>query len=68
MTIEYSLYTDLLRDIKSRLRQAQIRATLSANAEMILSYWDIGRMIHLRQQDEGWGTGIIPRLARDLRS
>ena len=31
-------------------------------------YWDIGRMIHHRQQLEGWGTGIIPRLAVDLKN
>jgi hypothetical protein len=65
---ELALYADLLRDIKSRIRQAQTRATLSANAEMIRMYWDIGRMIHERQQEEGWGAGVIPRLAKDIRS
>lgn len=33
-----------------------------------MTYWDIGRMIQLRQQDEGWGAGVIPRLAKDLRN
>lgn len=42
---ELALYRDLLGDIKARVRQAQHRAALSANAEMILMYWDIGRMI-----------------------
>jgi hypothetical protein len=46
-------YSDLLGDIKARIRQAQIKATLSANAEMILMYWDIGQMILERQQREG---------------
>lgn len=61
-------YSGLLTEIKDRIRQAQIRAALSANTEMILMYWDIGRMIHQRQQMEGWGAGIIPRLARDIRN
>ena len=30
-------------------------------------YWDIGRLILERQSEEGWGTKIIDRLARDLR-
>jgi len=64
---ELALYADLLRDIKTRIRQAQTRATLSANAEMIRMYWDIGRMIDERQQEEGWGAGVIPRLAKDIR-
>lgn len=62
------LYKDLLYDIKNRIRQGQIKANLSANAEMLATYWDIGRMIHLRQQEEGWGKGVIPRLAMDLKN
>src|SRR3990170_8159537 len=61
-------YADLLGDIKARIRQAQIKAGLSANAEMILMYWDVGRMIQERQQEEGWGAGVIPRLAKDIRN
>lgn len=62
------LYGNLLSDIKTRIRQAQVKATLSANAEMIAMYWDVGRMIYERQQHEGWGTGVIPRLAKDIRN
>lgn len=61
-------YGGLLTEIKDRICQAQIRAALSANTEMIMMYWDIGRMIHQRQQMEGWGAGIIPKLARDIRN
>lgn len=35
---ELGNYRDLLGDIKSRVRAAQGRAALSANAEMILLY------------------------------
>jgi len=68
MSAELTLYRDLLTGIKSRVRAAQHKAALSANAEMILMYWDIGRMIHARQQEEGWGAGVIPRLAADLKN
>lgn len=61
-------YADLLGQIKQRIRQGQSRAVFSANAEMISMYWDVGRMLHLRQQKEGWGAAVIPRLARDLRN
>jgi predicted nuclease of restriction endonuclease-like (RecB) superfamily len=65
---ELFLYRDLLGDIKNRLRQAQHRAALSANSEMIALYWDIGRLIAARQKEEGWGAGVIPRLAADLKN
>jgi predicted nuclease of restriction endonuclease-like (RecB) superfamily len=28
----------------------------------------VGQMIHQRQQQEGWGAGVIPRLSRDIRN
>ncbi|HKZ17875.1 MAG TPA: DUF1016 N-terminal domain-containing protein [Geobacteraceae bacterium] len=68
MTTELVLYTDLLGDIKARIRQAQVKAALSVNAEMILMYWDIGRMILQRQEREGWGAAVIPRLSSDIRN
>jgi predicted nuclease of restriction endonuclease-like (RecB) superfamily len=60
-------YGNLLADIKTRIRQAQNRAAMSANAEMLRMYWDIGRMIIVKQDAEGWGTAVIPRLSVDLR-
>ena len=61
-------YTDLLGQVKSRIRQAQTKAILSANAEMIRLYWDIGRLVLHRQEAKGWGASVIPRLARDIRN
>ena len=46
-----------MHDIKLRVRQGQLRANLKANAEMLAAYWEIGKMIHQRQQIEGWGAG-----------
>lgn len=68
MNTDLALYADLLGDIKSRIRQAQNRAVLAVNAELVRLYWDIGRLILARQQQEGWGAGVIPRLARDLHN
>lgn len=61
-------FPKLLKEVKARIQQAQTRAVLSANAELVRLYWDIGRMIDQRQQEQGWGAGVIPRLARELRN
>lgn len=45
MSTELIFHKELLTDIKTRVRLAQRKAALSANAEMTLMYWDIGRMI-----------------------
>jgi predicted nuclease of restriction endonuclease-like (RecB) superfamily len=61
-------YAQLLKQIKARIQQSRTRAIFSLNAEMIRLYWDIGRMIDERQQREGWGAAVIPRLARELHN
>ncbi|MBF0377348.1 MAG: DUF1016 family protein [Desulfamplus sp.] len=61
-------YTGLLATIKNRIRSAQTRAILSANSELIRLYWEIGQMIDSRQKKEGWGAGVITRLAHDLHN
>jgi predicted nuclease of restriction endonuclease-like (RecB) superfamily len=61
-------YDEFLRDLKERIRQAQIRAALAVNRELVLLYWQIGVDILQRQQQQGWGAKVIERLATDLRS
>ncbi|MFY7832967.1 MAG: DUF1016 domain-containing protein, partial [Pseudanabaena sp.] len=35
-------YEQLLRDLKSRIRSAQLKAALAVNQELVLLYWQIG--------------------------
>jgi predicted nuclease of restriction endonuclease-like (RecB) superfamily len=60
-------YTDALGVIKQRIQEERLRVVFSANAAMVVLYWDIGRMILDRQDRSGWGAKIIDRLAADLR-
>jgi predicted nuclease of restriction endonuclease-like (RecB) superfamily len=60
-------YIDWLTKLKVDIRQAQSRALFSVNAEMIRLYWRIGRGILERQEQQGWGASVIPRLSADLR-
>jgi len=61
-------YDDFLRDLKQRIRTAQVRAVLAVNRSLVLLYWQIGRDILTRQQQQGWGAKVIERLSADLRS
>jgi len=60
-------YAGLLRNLKERIRAAQIRASFSVNRELVLLYWQIGRDILARQAAQGRGSKVIDRLAADLR-
>ena len=60
-------YVEFLESLKTRVRQAQTKAMLSVNRELIALYWDIGRQIVERQEREGWGKSVVDRLATDLQ-
>jgi predicted nuclease of restriction endonuclease-like (RecB) superfamily len=60
-------YQTLLAELKQRIRSAQVRAALAVNRELVLLYWGIGKEILARQGEEGWGSKVVERLAKDLR-
>ena len=60
-------YAEFLRELKERIRNAQVRAALNVNRELVLLYWQIGREILTRQGAAGWGAKVIERLSHDLR-
>lgn len=60
-------YKQWLEQIKKRVIQARLRATLAVNAELVSLYWQIGQEILQRQHKQGWGAKVIDRLSRDLR-
>ena len=61
-------YQTLLTELKRRVSEARLRASLSVNRELVMLYWHIGRDVLLRQQAEGWGSKVIDRLAADMKS
>lgn len=61
-------YAALLAEVKERVRAAQYEALRAVNKELVGLYWDIGRMIVLRQKGKSWGKAVVERLAADLRA
>jgi len=59
-------YKEFLAEIKKSIREAQLRASISVNTELIKLYWSIGKSILEKQDKEGWGAKIIDRMAEDL--
>ena len=60
-------YPALLDSVTAKITTGRQRATAKVNAELILTYWSIGRDILYRQEQEGCGTKVIDRLSADLR-
>ena len=61
-------YRRWLAELKQRVERTRLRAVTSVNRELVTLYWQIGREILDRQQRQGWGAGVVDRLARDLKA
>jgi predicted nuclease of restriction endonuclease-like (RecB) superfamily len=60
-------YAAWVLGLKKRIAGVRQKALLSANAEQIKLYHEIGCDILSRQNKEGWGAKVIDRLSADLR-
>jgi predicted nuclease of restriction endonuclease-like (RecB) superfamily len=60
-------YEAFVRGLKERIRTAQIKAALAVNKELVMLYWQLGRDILQRQEQEGWGAKVIDQLSKDLK-
>ncbi len=67
MLADFAGYSEFLITIKQKISTAQVRASVAVTTELALLYWQIGREILVRQQEQGWGSQIIDRLSTDLR-
>jgi predicted nuclease of restriction endonuclease-like (RecB) superfamily len=60
-------YIQLLTDVKEKIRQAQVKAVIAVNQEMLFLYWEIGNAILAKQEKEGWGAKVADQLSLDLK-
>jgi len=61
-----SEYNSLLSDLKQKIINAQIKACVRVNSELILMYWELGESIVRKQSQTTWGDGLIVQLSKDL--
>ena len=60
-------YLDFIDKIKKEIQNQRLSVVLSANSSMICLYWNIGRDILQKHQEECWGAKVVDRIAKDLK-
>jgi len=50
-----SNYIKIVETLKDKIRSARLRASYSVNTELINLYWEIGNVILIEQEQDGWG-------------
>lgn len=58
-------YKAWLTEIKSKVRNAQLKAAVRVNSEMLSFYWELGASIVAKQALAKWGDGLIGQLSKD---
>lgn len=59
-------YRDWLKELKLRVRQAQVKAAVQVNTALLTFYWELGADIVERQKSAKWGSGFLKQLSADL--
>ncbi len=66
--IEQVNYKNLLQEIKQEIRHSQQKAISSVNIQMLILYFNIGKMISQKQKELGWGAKVIDKLSLDIKN
>jgi hypothetical protein len=61
-------YAEILTELKGRVALSRTRAAYAVNAELVLLYWEIGRIIVRQQEHAAWGDSVVERLSGDLQA
>ena len=64
MLMNHNEYLNLVQMVKQEIKQAQYKAALSVNKELIMLYYGIGRLIN---EHKSWGNKFIENLAADIK-
>lgn len=64
MLINNNEYFEIVESIKSEIRGAQYKAVVNVNRELIMLYYNIGKVIN---KYKSWGNKFIDNLAADIK-
>ena len=61
-------YFEFLKNIKTRLKIAQLKAATVVNTELIIFYWRLGKdILKTQASKKHWGKKFLEQLAHDLQ-
>lgn len=60
-------YKSWINDVKMRIKQSQIKASVKINYELLDLYWELGRDIVSKQENAKWGDSFLNVMSKDLQ-
>jgi predicted nuclease of restriction endonuclease-like (RecB) superfamily len=60
-------YKEFITDIKSKITKSQVKIASTVNSAFLVFYWELGKMISVKQKETKWGSKFIEQMANDLK-
>ena len=60
-------YKNFIIEIKKQIQISQTKAITKVNQELIILYFNIGKIISQKQEKLGWGAKVIDNLSSDIK-
>jgi predicted nuclease of restriction endonuclease-like (RecB) superfamily len=60
-------FLEWITALKTKIRSARNKLAFSINSQVLELYWEIGKDISEKQQNSGWGSGLIEQIAEELK-
>jgi predicted nuclease of restriction endonuclease-like (RecB) superfamily len=60
-------YLQWIKELSTRYRRSQVKASVKVNQIMLRFYWELGRDIVEKKAESRWGSGFMKNLSRDLK-
>ncbi len=55
-----------IKNLKEKVRTAQIKASMQVNSTLLEFYWELGKDIVEKEKSASWGSGFLNQLSKDL--
>ena len=60
-------YLQWIKELSTRYRRSQVKASVKVNQIMLRFYWELGRDIVEKKAESRWGSRFMKNLSRDLK-
>ena len=67
LSIERGVYEEILRQAVAVIERARLTIAKHVNTNVASAYWEIGKMLHDKKIESGYGASVVKQLSIDLK-